>query len=133
MLLADGRLLVAGNLDGPYSLDYTAELYDPATDTWSLGPALDIPLTYRVAARLHDGRVLMAGGQLGSVFYPSPLVHLTPRREKDLGVLGALAVRLSALSSGFNPVVVPERLRPRACSVTRRGTRRSHGVTDSGS
>ncbi|MGK3979625.1 Kelch repeat-containing protein [Sorangium sp. So ce118] len=88
--LADGRVLVAGNLDGQYSLDYTAELYDPARDVWSPGPALDMPLTYSVAVRLDDGRVLMAGGRLGSVSYPSPLVHLyVPGQRPGTGVCQA--------------------------------------------
>ncbi|WP_437661221.1 Kelch repeat-containing protein [Sorangium sp. So ce1182] len=90
VLLADGRVLVTGNLDGQYSLDYTAELYDPARDIWSPGPALNIPLTYSVAVRLDDGRVLLAGGRLGSVSYPSPLVHLyVPGQRPGTGVCQA--------------------------------------------
>ncbi|WP_438027639.1 kelch repeat-containing protein [Sorangium sp. So ce233] len=90
VLLADGRVLVAGNLRGPYSLDHTAELYDPTRDTWSLGPAMDVPLASHVAARLDDGRVLMIGGDLGSSFYPSPLVHLyVPGQRPGSGVCQA--------------------------------------------
>ncbi|MDC0681585.1 kelch repeat-containing protein [Sorangium atrum] len=92
VLLADGRVLVVGDLDGDgqYSLDYTAELYDPARGIWSPGPALNIPLTYSVRARLDDGRVLIAGGTLGSPYYPSPLVHLyVPGQRPGSGVCQA--------------------------------------------
>ncbi|WP_437330094.1 kelch repeat-containing protein [Sorangium sp. So ce381] len=90
VLLADGRVLVAGELEGPYSLDYTVELYDPARDIWSPGPAVNIPLTHGAVARLHDGRVLMAGGSLGSAYYPSPLVHFyVPGQGPSTGVCQA--------------------------------------------
>lgn len=90
VLLADGRVLLAGNLDGQYSLDDSVELYDPATDIWSPGPPMDLPITDYVPARLDDGRVLMVGGELGSVYYPSPLVHLyVPGQRPSSGVCQA--------------------------------------------
>ncbi|WP_437900475.1 hypothetical protein [Sorangium sp. So ce124] len=90
VLLADGRVLLAGNLGVQYSLDYTVELYDPATDIWSLGPAMDLPITEYVPVRLDDGRVLMVGGELGSISYPSPLVHLyVPGQRPSSGMCQA--------------------------------------------
>ncbi|WP_437909796.1 kelch repeat-containing protein [Sorangium sp. So ce327] len=101
VLLADGRVLLAGNLGVQYSLDYTVELYDPATDIWSLGPAMDLPITEYVPVRLDDGRVLMVGGELGSISYPSPLVHLyVPGQRPSRGVCQAGVCLQSAGGEG---------------------------------
>ena len=68
-LLADGRVLITGgtpgqaggNGSGTTSLT-AAELYDPATGTFSpTGPMAD-GRVYHTATRLADGRVLVAGG-----------------------------------------------------------------------
>lgn len=61
--LIDGRVLVAGG--GSEALD-SAELYDPATGTWSPTAAMHDARTYAVAVRLTDGRVLVAGGDDGT-------------------------------------------------------------------
>ncbi len=68
-VLRDGRVLVVGGAyafapQGPqaFLIDDTAEIYDPAADTWTL---IDGPLTPRIetsATLLPDGRVLVAGG-----------------------------------------------------------------------
>ena len=65
-LLSDGRVLVAGgrNLDGGrdwVDLD-SAEVYDPATGTFSPTGSLPTPLTGHTATLLSDGRVLITGG-----------------------------------------------------------------------
>ncbi|WP_437850211.1 kelch repeat-containing protein [Sorangium sp. So ce363] len=63
-LLADGRVLVMG-LPSPSGANdgaFAAELYDPASDTWTLAPALDVRHQSAVMERLHDGRILIAGG-----------------------------------------------------------------------
>jgi hypothetical protein len=67
--LPDGRVLVAGG-DGAYqgaSLDganvtASAELYDPATNTWSPLPAMPGPRAGGAAVVLADGSVLLVGG-----------------------------------------------------------------------
>jgi uncharacterized repeat protein (TIGR01451 family) len=72
-LLIDGRVLVAGGVsaNGDCSSNATAEIYDPATGSWSLKGRLPSPAgTGHIAIRLLDGRVLVAGGgnRCGVVF-----------------------------------------------------------------
>ncbi|MGA9371857.1 MAG: hypothetical protein WBV53_08415 [Solirubrobacterales bacterium] len=64
--LADGRVLVAGGVD-PTQLDAltvlrSAEIFDPATGTFSPTGSMAIPRSGAAAAPLPDGRVLIAGG-----------------------------------------------------------------------
>ena len=66
--LADGRVLFAGgdpsvwNFDGPYLA--SAELYDPATGTFSPTGSLATGRNMHTATPLLDGRVLIAGGNV---------------------------------------------------------------------
>jgi hypothetical protein len=57
--LADGRLLTMG---GNYGPQRSAELYDPATRTWTLAAPMPHPVGGPAAVVLPDGRVLIAGG-----------------------------------------------------------------------
>lgn len=60
--LQDGRvLLVGGNRD-----DARTALYDPTTNTWSVGPSLSAPRLDAPAVQLLDGSVLVAGGASGA-------------------------------------------------------------------
>jgi N-acetylneuraminic acid mutarotase len=63
-LLLDGRVLVAGG--APDALQYTslasAEVYDPATDTWTAIGSMSSARQAPSATLLTDGRVLIAGG-----------------------------------------------------------------------
>jgi hypothetical protein len=61
--LADGKVLIAGGIDPTTGQPATnADLYDPATDTWSALPALPEPRAEGAAAVLGDGSVIIAGG-----------------------------------------------------------------------
>jgi hypothetical protein len=64
-LLANGTVLVAGGVDanGPtgHPLN-TSQIFDPVSGTWAAGPPLRTPRQEAIAARLPDGRVLVAGG-----------------------------------------------------------------------
>src|SRR5262245_31762916 len=65
-VLADGRVLVAGGLNGPLTnLDTTrtAELYDPATGAWSSTEDMTNARSRHTAVLLRDGNVLVAGGR----------------------------------------------------------------------
>jgi hypothetical protein len=61
-LLADGRVLVAGGYNGAYLS--SAELYDPATDSWSAAAPMSTAREYHTATLLPGGQVLVAGGGL---------------------------------------------------------------------
>ena len=63
-LLSDGRVLIAGgykNLDGTAALG-TAEIYDPATRTFTATGKMIIRRSSHTATLLADGTVLIAGG-----------------------------------------------------------------------
>ena len=71
-LLKDGRVLIAGGGNTDISVDratYTylasAELYDPASGTFSLTGSMTTPRSGHTATLLDDGRVLIAGGYDG--------------------------------------------------------------------
>ena len=68
-LLVDGRVLIAGGVSTTsYSSALaSAELYDPATNTWSPAANMSTPRNWAAAVRLSDGRVLASGGANGSV------------------------------------------------------------------
>lgn len=56
-MLADGRMLVSGG-----SNDLKTSFYNPATDTWSPGPDMNIPRAYQANVTLSTGGVFSIGG-----------------------------------------------------------------------
>ncbi len=76
VLLGDGRVLVAGGLAGP---DFAmgsgaiadAEIYDPATNTWTATTPLPEPRERASAVTLDDGSILLVGGDRGYIGEPS--------------------------------------------------------------
>lgn len=66
VMLKDGRVLLAGGLSGGqypfHQVEATAEIYDPATERFTLTGSLATPRFKQGAALLPDGRVLIAGG-----------------------------------------------------------------------
>jgi len=63
-LLASGKVLVVGGgaIDIAGGEVSTSELFDPATNTWSDGPAMANGRAFATATTLKDGRVLVVGG-----------------------------------------------------------------------
>jgi len=65
-LLPDGRVLVAGGVGGDPGQQLalqSAELYDPATSTWSAAASMRVVRYIHTGTLLLDGTVLVAGGR----------------------------------------------------------------------
>src|SRR2546430_14501950 len=64
-LLRSGKVLVAGGYHSDHALK-SADLYDPATNTWAMGaakpPDMNGVRAYHTATLLPNGKVLVAGG-----------------------------------------------------------------------
>ena len=72
-LLPNGKVLVVGGNGGLSS----AELYDPATGTWTMTGALAAGREYHTATLLPNGMVLVVGGDSTQVSQPpNPLTYL---------------------------------------------------------
>jgi hypothetical protein len=67
-LLGNGRVLLAGG--GNPSALTSAELYDPASNSWRATGSMNAPAG-SAAALMQDGRVLVAGGGTGDVYSPA--------------------------------------------------------------
>jgi hypothetical protein len=59
-LLPNGKVLVAGGFNGGFLS--SAELYDPASGTWSATGSLNTARTRHTAMLLPNGKVLVEGG-----------------------------------------------------------------------
>ncbi len=83
-LLPSGKVLVAGGvgLDNgimPVSVN-SAELYDPATGTWTTTGSLNTGRAYHTATLLPSGKVLVAGGQA----FSGPLNYFAELNSAEL-------------------------------------------------
>jgi hypothetical protein len=61
-LLSDGHVLIAGGVTSGEVTVASAELFDPASGTFSPTGSMAIARENQSATRLADGRVLIAGG-----------------------------------------------------------------------
>ena len=91
-LLEDGRILVVGGAvgataDRPGVRTASAELYDPATGTFSDAGRMSVARSFHTAVRLKSGAVLLAGGGSG------PAEVFDPRTNRFRSVGTPLEVR----------------------------------------
>lgn len=63
VVLDDGRVLAAGIIKGNDDYDVMGEIYDPATETWSLTSNPDLIRFQSEVVQLPNGQVLVAGGE----------------------------------------------------------------------
>ena len=72
-LLPNGKVLVAGGLDSGWNVTTSAELYDPATGTWTATGSMTTARYLHTATLLPNGKVLVAGGYNGSILSSAEL------------------------------------------------------------
>lgn len=77
-VMADGRVLVTGTgVTGYESPSAVVEIFDPSTNTWSLGASMPNPSYYgHEATLLADGRVLVTGGGYSAAYLYDPATNL---------------------------------------------------------
>lgn len=85
ILLSDGRVLVFGD-----SFSKTAEIYDPATGTFSLTGNLVIPTGNPVGVRLADGRVLIVGGVDMNTFHTTKTAEIYDPNTGTFSLTGTM-------------------------------------------
>jgi MYXO-CTERM domain-containing protein len=119
-LLPDGKVLVTGGLSStvsgpvytyhpPFSVA-SAELYDPATGTWTRTGSMARARHHHTAVLLHSGQVLVMGGHNDAEFISAPELYnpatgtWTPVRPANLRTLDTAVVlrdgRVLALQDG---------------------------------
>jgi hypothetical protein len=64
-LLPNGKVLVCGGRNGTNRFQTTL-IYDPVTDSFTMGPDMDTARSEHTAVTLQDGRVLVCGGEVGN-------------------------------------------------------------------
>src|SRR5689334_22885603 len=117
-VLKDGRVLVAGGTTSGGAVSNAAEIYDPASNSWSaVAGGMTAARSGHTASRLQDGTVLIAGGQgaagaLNSleIFAPVPApgaftavtsaMLSSPRQEHAAAVLADGRVLIAGGSDG---------------------------------
>ncbi|MRG98492.1 Kelch repeat-containing protein [Polyangium spumosum] len=63
--LQENRIMViGGNPEGPSAASATTEIFDPTTETWSMGPTMNEPRDDASVSALPHGRVLVAAGRV---------------------------------------------------------------------
>ncbi len=67
-------VLVAGGFDSTFNASASAELYDPASGTWTATGNLNTARAFHTATLLPNGMVLVAGGHDGPTFAPSDVL-----------------------------------------------------------
>jgi hypothetical protein len=130
-LLPGGKVLMAGGQTSTGASLASAELYNPATRTFSATGSLGTARSYPAAALLPDGKVLIAGG-LGSNFIAQSSAELydpatgmwhgtTPMNAGSYGLTATLLGNGNVLVAGFGGTSPAEVYNPAAATWTNTG------------
>jgi hypothetical protein len=117
VVLSDGRVLVGGGTTSGGGTTNSAEIYDPAANSWTQINPLTTARANATAALLQDGRVLIAGGASAGV--PSSTIEIydpstgnfsfaatlsTSRTQHAMAVLQDGRVLIAGGFDGTNPL-----------------------------
>src|SRR5438128_4810644 len=103
--MPNGGVLVGGGLNGVFLT--SAELYDPASGSWSATGSLNTAREFHTATLLPNGKVLVAGGSDGGA--------LTSAELHDPATAAAVPSAASTPHTSFTrrPATLPARSRRR--------------------
>jgi galactose oxidase-like protein len=130
VLLANGKVLVAGGAGSDEQGLTSAEIYDPATNKWSATGSMLTARVARTAVVLKDGRVLVTGGgegkNLAEIYDPASGAwrstgNMTSPRGKHAATLlpdGRVLITGGTPDSGWHPVRSAEIFDPRTSKFT---------------
>lgn len=124
-ILPDGTVFIFGGVGANRQIISTAELYDPATQQFSvLANVLAVPRAFHTATLLTDGTVLLAGGiEVGGEFpddvqlwdfrtrsaLSQHIVMMIPRQGQTASLLADGGVRMAGGTDSFGrPIAVDE-------------------------
>jgi hypothetical protein len=120
-LLQNGKVLLVGGQQGASTAAFaTADLYDPATGTFSSTGGLNTPRYLHTATLLNDGTVLIVGGQINGVFVPTAEIYNpagsgtfantanNPINTRVLHTATLLADGTVLITGGFNGSVIQQ-------------------------
>lgn len=104
----NGRVLVTGGQGTGSSYLTSVEIYDPSINTWSTVAPLGTSRAGHVAARIADGRVLVAGGRNGTYLTSAALYDPTLDSWTSVGSMATARYHATAtwLTVGSGMVLV---------------------------
>lgn len=143
-VLGDGRVLLATGFNGTAEVA-TAQIYDPAANTWIATGSLATARQQAKGVLLQDGRVLVTGGQAGTLLnaaevwdpstgtWSSAGTMASPRSFHSMTLLADGRVLIAGGSNGLASLASAEIWDPATRSFTATGSlataRDSHSVT----
>jgi Bacterial Ig-like domain (group 3)/Kelch motif/Beta-propeller repeat/YDG domain/Galactose oxidase, central domain len=105
-LLGNGKVLVTGGTDGDNTYFSSAELYDPASDTWSPAASMTTARASHTATLLENGDVLVAGGGNGNPLSSAGLYDPISNTWSSAGSMAAARYDQTATLLGDGKVLV---------------------------